>query len=119
MNSLSWFIYLADVIGGLNAFFGIATGLAVVVTIMSGFFGLIVFSEDYDKDERATCLKILRLAIPAAATCGLLASLVPSQRTIMFIAASEFGEELSQTETASKAQKALDKFLSDYLEDDG
>ena len=128
MNGLSWLIYFADLSGGLAGFAGFAAFLSIV-----GFAGWLFYAglttdtflrKDSEKEDllarRSAMHKMAaKYCIPSAIIFGLIAAIIPSRQTIMFIAVSQYGERLGKTEVATKAYKALDKWLSDYLNDSG
>lgn len=120
MNSLSWLIYLADVLPSLGGILSFAAYPAIIATVIFtiGFFSTLGESE---KEEHDFAARILKTAVTVALICGLFGALFPSKQTIMMIAASEFGEKIATTDKAKnlggKSYQALDKFLSEYLEE--
>jgi Ca2+/Na+ antiporter len=112
MNSLSWLIYLADIIPNVGT---ICVLLGLLFLILSGaaFFAY--------TDKTISFKTFISLLITAIVLL-VIATLVPERTTIMMIAASEFGEEIATSAEAKniggKAYKSLDKFLSEYLEDE-
>lgn len=120
MNSLSWLIYLADITGDIE---GLLTGVFVfgLVGLVLTSIGYFMMSGDnYCASEFEACRKFIKLAWPIVLICGVLVAVIPARKTIMFIAASEFGEEIAQSNKAqnvgNKAYRALDKMLSEYLD---
>ena len=101
MNTLSWFIYWADVLPSL------AKGL----TILSLFSLLIsVFINIYLLLEN-NCKKYIWVPFLCAFVL-LFSSFIPSQNTLYAIAASEMGEEVYKSEQGQKIVKQL----SDWVE---
>ena len=113
MNTLSWFIYLIGVVPALGAFalaiaIGSALGVAVIIlahVISRGECYTQRDKEEYDEKTapmfrywRKVFLSIFCVAVPVAI-------LVPSQKTMILIGASEFGEKMLMSD---KAQKLLD-----------
>lgn len=89
MNSLSWLIYLGDVAEALKLVAGGVAGLIFVVC-------LVLAPMIIDECSGATIKKIAALTL----ILGFVAIVIPSQRTIYMIAASEMGERVvSQPET--------------------
>lgn len=101
MNSLSWFIYLADILGnvsgilGVLGFFGTILG---IIGIVSGRF--VVWDKHYkdaDTNERLDKSRTtignygIRLFF-AGIIFGFLAAIIPSQKSMYMIAGSEIGE---------------------------
>tara|TARA_Y100000780_G_C13669839_1_gene411956 strand:- start:1038 stop:1394 length:357 start_codon:yes stop_codon:yes gene_type:complete len=118
MNSLSWVLYLADIIGsfantiGFFSFFGI-----VFIFGLTLFFG---FQCDTGDREAGTWTKPLGyLWIPIL--CFILISFVPSKQTIYMIAASEVGETVvnnPQTQSmVNDLSSLIQKKLKEQLED--
>lgn len=113
MNTLSWFIYLIGVVPALGAFalsVAIGSGLCTGIMILAH---VIARSECYDqrsKDEfdsksapifrywRKVSLSIFCVAVPFSI-------LIPSQKTMILIGASEFGEKMLSSD---KAQRLID-----------
>lgn len=98
MNSLSWFLYLADVIGNVQ-------GLLVTLSVLSGtglflwfLFGFIGIDSDWDAKRDVKRIRVKELSksvvrflwIPVM--FALPASLIPTRDTIYLIAGSEAGE---------------------------
>lgn len=128
MNSLSWMIYLADVTQGV----GIATLLSSCAAVVCGGIATIVYlthrfeepstyrcdtTEEKDakiarwNDSKAFAGKLATRLLIGGACLALVTSLIPSSTTIYAIAASEMGEDVLKTPTATKAMKALDAWL--------
>lgn len=108
MNSLSWFLYLADVIGNLQ-------GLLVALSLLSGgglslwlLFGFISIDSDWDvkKDLRRSRIgdhrkNVFRyLWVPVVFAFA--ASIIPSRDTIYLIAGSEAGEAVVTSEAGQE-----------------
>jgi len=101
MNTLSWFIYWADVLPSL------AQG--IVMLILIGFL-ISVFINVYQLMER-NCTKYIWMPFLCAFML-LLSSFIPSQNTLYAIAASEMGEDVYKSEQGQKIVKQL----SDWVE---
>ena len=130
MNDLSWMIYAADLVGGLD---GTASGIAGIATLAGigstiGWFALGSNPECYsfeDKEARVanhaasrqTLAKAIKWSLIGAPAAMLVASLIPSANTVYAIAASEVGEEVVKSPTATKAMKALDAWLDRQITD--
>ena len=114
MNDLSWLIYLANLVNSLYAVFVIFAGLSIITAVMC-FVGYV---ECHTNNEPTWSARIKR-TIPFFIVFVLLAAFIPTTKTVMMIAASEFGETLAATEQAqnigNKAYLSLDKFFNDYL----
>ncbi len=116
MNQLSWLIYAADVAGGVNSLCGfVFCGGLVALAIYSVCKGIaFMTSMDFGDDNPpvtpsiATVGKKLWLPVVLAGAVG---TFTPSSATIYAIAASEMGERVLTSPTATKAVKALDAWL--------
>ena len=104
MNSLSWLLYLADVVSKLSVISIVVTGISLTIVF-------IWFLVPTDDGEARTAAKFAIGALVAA----VIAALLPSKETVYAIAASEMGEELLKTPTAAKATKALDAWLDKQI----
>jgi len=124
MNELSWLIYAADVAGSLKTVstVGVVLGVASIATSIvvwqSNSDAQYIWSTD-DKDKvlcsRATnrdaAIKAGRISAVVAIVSLVFTIISPSSNTIYAIAASEMGEEIITSPTATKAVKALDAWL--------
>lgn len=102
MNSLSWFLYLADVIGniqGLLIFFAVISGLSTLVWFFAKAYSVT------DNDESAGRFANFTWYIPwVFVSTAFLASVIPSKDTIYLIAGSEAGEAVV---TSTEGQEIL------------
>ena len=86
MNSLSWMIYLADILGSLKIFTGfIAGGLGI-----SGIICLIASLDCNDKDGVKFSVKMLSGMVAVV----FLSCIIPGEKTMMRITASEMAERV-------------------------
>jgi hypothetical protein len=129
MNELSWMLYLADVANSAGATFA-AAGLlmfvwAIAVTICRIAYTLkpiyargTSYEEEWQRAADFWHSKTGSLTGLFLGAFLLLAVnvVIPSKETIYAIAASEMGEAVLDSGTASKAHKALDKWLDKQLE---
>lgn len=117
MNALSWLIYLASVVSSI----GVLAFTVAVLSVLVFLVGLMVVCaniyEGYES-ERNTGFKLLIGSTRVFVICALLLVVLPGRDTIYAIAASEMGEELLNSETGSKAVKALDAWLDRQIADD-
>lgn len=121
MNSLSWLIYLAQV---LTSFGYLGITLSVVSFIVSaiGFnMWLIGSSEDVADHLRPTGLRVVKIAAPLTVIFLIIGNLLPSKETLYAIAASQLGEQVVKSEIvqgmASDAQKALQQWIKRQIEE--
>lgn len=129
MNKLSWMLYLADVANSAGATFAIA-GVLVLMWACAVTIGRLAYitkpsytsGSEYEAEWQAVAdfwhLKTGSLPSLFLGAFLLLAVnvVIPSRETIYAIAASEVGENVLTSGTASKAHKALDKWLDNQLE---
>ena len=118
MNALSWLIYLASVVSSI----GVLTFIVVILSVLVFLSGLVVIlhnTDEWDKSERDTGMSLIKHSITAFVVGSLLLIVLPGRETVYAIAASEMGEELLNSETGSKAVKALDAWLDRQIADDG
>jgi hypothetical protein len=86
MNSLSWLLYLADIVGNIQGLLGFVAFIGgISLVFMAIFFGI----ED-DSFERVG--RILRRYLWLPIVAAFLATVIPSTNALYLIAASEAGE---------------------------
>lgn len=106
MNSLSWFLYLADV------FPKFASG--IFLCSLFAFIIIFIFSMYYTIENKKYHLwKYLSLPIIGF----FISSTIPSQNTMYAIAASEIGEEAVKSKLGQKISLALEKWIDTQIED--
>lgn len=130
MNSLSWFLYLADVVSNIKVAVVptiVASMIAAIATTAGGMFiaaGDFSYTKDDDRKwweaRRVQCNGIARLLWPAIAFMVMIGIATPSMNTMYAIAASEMGERVIKTQTAqditSDATKALHQWIKKQIE---
>ena len=99
MNSLSWLIYAAGVVGNLQ-FFLVITGTP---SIFAGAF-CYFFGTYYNEPLVA---RIGRALLPMGMVACLFASLIPNQANMLSIAASEIGERAVTSEQGRELLQEL------------
>ena len=109
MNHLSWLLYWADTLPSLGTRIGFISVLAgIPVIIIACFhFGLKI-SEDKDYDNG---LSFAPRWLAGCVATFLLTSFIPSQNTLYLIAASQAGEQVTQTPEFSKIRQIVNKYL--------
>ena len=128
MNSLSWLIYVGDVVSGISftvgfmGFFAVVTGCACFI---SGLVRVRKWSWDSDEEyqqKKAAQKSVRSLAKPlliAGPIAFLVASFIPSSKTIYMIAASEVGETVvtspESLEILGDVKALIKKRLKDEL----
>lgn len=129
MNTLSWLLYAAEVLGNVQNVSVVAatvTGIAAVTCL--GAAGMVISSypDDNDRANHAWLLSKVKPLVIACFCAGLLAALLPSKNTIMLIAASEVGETILTSEKAQEiggeagalatdSLRVLRKFINEQL----
>lgn len=112
MNTLSWLLYLADVVGSLGKL------------MSTGGFGLFVFAliaafistvSEYEGPFQKPAVWKPKIMIIGSILL-LVSGFIPSSNTVYAIAASEMGEQALNTTTATKTFKALDAWLDKQIE---
>lgn len=128
MNGLSWILYFADVSASLRWFLtagAIIGAVGVVVGIIAFFISLDdSMGESDQKSAGGFSGRMLKSFLPFGVCAFVVASLLPSQNTLMLIAASEVGETILTSDTAQKVggeagEIAVDslKLLRKYLDE--
>lgn len=126
MNQVSWLIYLADVVGNMGSFLK-CVGVACVLAGIAFFICAIGFMTETSRwdysDEKTAALKLFRAQRRTSVVCATFAfffwfcsALTPSQNTVLAIAASQVGEQILQTKTATLAEQALNSWLQKQIE---
>lgn len=80
MNSISWLIYLAGVASGVKTVLSISAVLLLFACVVM----LVAYAVEH--------VKLISLITCVGAACALVAAVVPSERTVLMIAASELAE---------------------------
>lgn len=118
MNSLSWMLYLASAASSLCALsvwamiFGALTSISLLIHWK--------WQVDFGSlDQRSAAKTLFSGSLKTSLKVSLVASLVlvfvPDKNTIYAIAASEVGEKVLASKTATKAEAALDAWLDRQL----
>lgn len=118
MNSLSWLIYAAEVLGRVSVSFSIIASFATLATVVLVFVGMMSRSDAQGDasgryGETYKAVGIVRVAFwdkflgawpkrtaAVAVIFGAVSIVAPSQSTIYMIAASEMGEKVVTTPEA-------------------
>jgi hypothetical protein len=128
MNSVSWFLYLADAMSSLSGvivFFGV---MATLLTCLGIFMTLLnTDSSNTDRKQRyadynANGARFIRSFSPWMVLCFVVAAIIPAQKTMYAIAASQVGEQVVKSEAvqgvANDAAKALQIWIKKQIEPD-
>lgn len=103
MNSLSWFLYLADVVGNLSGAI-VAIAIILIISSLFGAFFYVAANERKPPMYFAWCFT-------GASAMLFLASFLPSKNTMYAIAASELGQKAVESELGGKALKAVEQWI--------
>ena len=140
MNQLSWLLYIANVAGTLSA----VTAWLAILCLIGGIGCLLIWVgnkdcafEQYQTKDREfgqpylhtrpiedvkegkaflkTVKKIWKTLFTASTMLLILTIITPRSEAVYAIAASEMGEQILKTPTASKAVKALESWLDKQI----
>lgn len=115
MNSLSWMIYLAEVVGSFkNLLIAIAVISAIGIPCFTIFFGMAADVGDMEEGSYKKPLRFIWLPLVA----GLIASLTPSTKAVYLIAASEAGETVIKSPEAVEMFNDLKTIIRQKLKDE-
>jgi hypothetical protein len=115
MNSLSWLIYAADVLGGIHGVLAAVMVACVIATIASFILAGVKLDESpmsYGEERKADKAELAKVArkrarmgfkfAGAAAVLGVAMAALPGSRTLYLVAASEAGEAVVNTPEAKE-----------------
>jgi len=109
MNNLSWLIYFAEVAGNIKFFFNFA-GILVFLTCLYVMISSYIEDQFYDKNWK----KVI-ISTAFGAILVIVSLIVPSQKVIYMIAASEVGEQVIKTPEAKEVFDSLKARILDEL----
>lgn len=111
MNTLSQFLYAADVLSSVSVFLGfVAFFMAIGMGIVSGTsISALAEEEEFPHKLNYLWLIVLLTSIGAVA--------IPSKDTMYAIAASEMGEEVYKSKIGQKSLAAVEKWIDKQLEE--
>lgn len=122
MNGLSWFLYLADVVGNVSIMFIIfavilffVSGIGIVVGKLVPWDYRLATDEVEAKKSRENFGKIGVRGFIIALVLSTTAALIPQKTTMYMMAASEMGEMIVQTETGKEIFGELKSTVIDQL----
>ncbi len=105
MNTLSWFLYFADVLANVQF------TLVIIGSLLLLAYVFLIFVAYVNED------KFPKFSIAIAAVCCMMAaSVLPSKNTMYAIAASELGEETAKSAIGQKSLKAIEQWIDKQLE---
>lgn len=118
LNTLSILLYLTDVVDSLNNVLGIITFIMSVALLFSLFIFSVRrthFDEPYDRLDNICLSFAKRLIIGIIVTSSLLV-VAPSQRTMLMIVASEYGEKIYNSKSVTGILNPATNLLKSYIE---
>lgn len=107
MNSLSLFLYFADVIPSVGVLLGF---VGVFITAACALICIL-----YGMDDQTIPIKSITIALSCAFILFLITALTPSKNTLYAIAASELGQKAVESELGGKALKAIEHWINDQV----
>jgi hypothetical protein len=107
MNSLSWFLYAAEVVGNLSTLLCTIAVILMIATLMGSLFSFIA-------NESRPPMHFVWVFV-AGASMLFFASFIPSKDTMYAIAASELGQKAVETEIGGKALKAIEQWIDSQV----
>ena len=113
MNTLSWLIYLAEVLSSADNFAGAVAAITVTLAIFSGA-ALMMFRGENGIDMPFIG-KIFKTTIVICTITSLIAIILPSKQTIILIAASELGQAAIQSEGAQRVIDPSLRYVESWL----
>lgn len=118
MNSVSWFIYIAQVSGSIGTMFCVLGVLGLLGAGMLALFGTI--AQSCEANEFKPLIPKARW-IALAVLLLLFGNLMPEKNTMYAIAASQVGEQIANSETvkgvADDATKALRSWIKRQIDE--
>lgn len=117
MNTLSWLLLLAEILGNLGVMLVVLSVIAAIGVTSYMLFGALTLSDKYgveDSEWRDYWRRSIRFGI-AVLILFSLAVIMPSKNTVYMIAASQIGEQIVQTPDAKELYGDLKAKLKDIL----
>mgnify|MGYP006292534469 CR=1 FL=1 len=107
MNSLSWLIYLASLVDSLNSFFVMIAVFGIMMGGAACFFYVVV-QEGFPPRKLLTVPMIGFLF-------AFIACFIPNEKTIMYIAASEYGETIMKSKEVQDLKNPAMELLQTWI----
>lgn len=108
MNTLSWFLYFADVAHSFSITLWV---ISLIGAVASTIFAITAFGENEPEAGRLGFKFLVGFT-----TILLLNTAIPSKDTLYAIAASELGEQVIKSDTGEKINKAILTWIDSKLE---
>lgn len=117
MNSVSWFIYVAQVSNSLGMMF---VALGTIGFVVIGFFTLLASIHSSIDTDKITIRTVPTRYFAAATAFLILGNIMPARDTMFAIAASQVGEQIVKNEAvqgiAGDATKALQQWIKRQID---
>lgn len=122
MNSLSWFLYIADVVSNISVFLSTIGVICVclgALSIIPGYFVKWEFEDSNEtiKKNRQNLAWFASRSVIFGLSAIFISTLVPAKKTMYMIAASEMGEMVVQSEEAKEIFSELKQTIMYQLRD--
>jgi hypothetical protein len=119
MNSLSWFIYLAEVSNGFCNFLVFFAVMSFVLLAMCGLIRGVGSPtrefENFTKEEKEKLSKFTKYSFLCGVVCIIVSIFIPSKNTLMLIAASEYGQKFVESKTAQEIIDPSTQLLKEWI----
>lgn len=118
MNSLSWFLYVIDVVGTVSGIFTFLTFASAIVALITLIMAVpLMETGDFEGATAVVWRKILIRSVVIFSIFFPLSAVTPSQKTMYLILGSEIGEDVVMSETAKRVRQAVNMKLDEYLDE--
>lgn len=123
MNSLSYLIYLANVVNNIQQILFPVVFLLFIISVLTTFLGIFlhsIFAKNLWEEKRIMCVKAAKRFWFILAFCFVVLIFTPSSKTIYAIAASEIGEKVLMSEQiqgmSNDALRAVRIWINNQIE---
>lgn len=119
MNTLSWFFYLADIIGNISAFF-IVGSIVMLVLSLGAVLVIAIQNEDESLEPGEpgyVSPYVVKPYVIVGSIMLFIATFIPQTETIYMIAASELGQSTIQSEVGQDIMNKLQTILDLQIEE--
>lgn len=110
MNSLSWFLYFADIIPSIGKFF-VTSSIIGAIFVALHTLGIAIHNDCYHNKA----LYLRKRWIVLVFVCGLIPTIIPSKNTLYAIAASELGQSAMESKMGTKAMQAIESWIASQI----
>lgn len=116
MNTIAWIIYFANVADALKVVLAALFAVSLVVVIVHS---IVFFVDSYDRDDKKYDehkLRTFMTLIAVSISLGVSAVIVPTERTIYMMVASEYGADLVPTDKIQGVVNPATELLRKWIE---